>query len=100
MSNTDNDSKYFRAKERVAAVKVFYGKVFKYILAIVITGSINYYLNEWSNPWFLWVVLGVSISLILKAVKLFGYEIFMGKNWEQRKIEELMRDDDTKKKWN
>lgn len=99
MNNSDTDSKYFRAKEKVAAVKEFYGKVFKYIIAILITGAINYYLNEWSNPWFLWVVFGVSISALIKAIKLFGYDALMGKNWEQRKIEQLMKDEETKKRW-
>jgi hypothetical protein len=99
MNNSDTDTKYFRAKERVEAIKAFYGKVFKYIVAIVITGSINYYLNEWSNPWFLWVVLGVAIATAVKAIKLFGYDALMGRNWEQRKIDEFMKEEDTKKRW-
>lgn len=99
MYNSDKESKYFRAKERVETVKKFYASLFSNILAIIITGAINYYTNEWRNPWFLWVVFGVSISTIYKAIKVFGYNSILGKDWEQRKINEYMKNDETKSRW-
>lgn len=97
---TENSSdKYFRAKERVATVKKFYTALFWNLFVIVLTGAINYYANEWQYPWFLWVVFGVSISTIIKAVKIFGYNVVLGKNWEEQKIKEYMQEDEHKTRW-
>lgn len=88
-----NETKYRRAQDRVAKLKRFYGRVFRGVLAIVITGAINYYLNQWTHPWFLWVVFGVGLSLSLKAFRLFGTNLLFGKDWEERKVKELMDKD-------
>lgn len=93
MEFNTNETKYIRAQDRVAKLKRFYGRIFRGLLAIVITGAINYYLNEWRNPWFLWVVFGVGLGLSLKAFKLFGINLLFGKNWEERKVREIMDKD-------
>lgn len=99
MYNINPEDKYFRAKERVATIKKFYASLLSGLLAILITGAINYYTNEWRYPWFLWVVFGVAISAIFKAIKTFGYDSVFGKNWEERKIKEYMNDEETKNRW-
>ena len=90
MEYKKDEIKYIKAQERVVKLKKFYGKAFRGLLAIVLTGSINYYLNEWNNPWFLWVVFGVGLGISIKAIKLFGMNFFLGKNWEERKTRELI----------
>lgn len=100
MENADQENKYLRAKERVATLKKFYAKIVSGLVAIAITGAINYYLNKWSHPWFLWVVFGVSISLFFRAIKIFNLNPFIGKDWEERKIQELMKQDEKRQKWN
>lgn len=100
MENTTQDNKYYRAKERIAELKKFYEKVGSGLVAIVITGAINYYLNEWAYPWFLWVVFGVSLSIFFKAIKIFNLNPFMRKGWEERKIKEFMNEDAKKERWN
>lgn len=94
------NQKYFRAKERVEALKKFYGSLLSAAFVILIVGSINYYVDEWRHPWFLWVVFGVGISLIFKALKIFNLNPFMGKNWEERKIKEFMKQDEKQQRWN
>jgi hypothetical protein len=42
----------------------------------------------------------VSIGLIFRAIKIFNLNPFMGKNWEERKIQELMKEDKNQEKWN
>ncbi|MFT6935230.1 MAG: hypothetical protein ACJAUQ_001625, partial [Maribacter sp.] len=56
MQNTEQKNKYSRARDRVATLKKFYAKIMSGLIAIGITGGINYYFNEWEYPWFLWVV--------------------------------------------
>ena len=93
MELNTNETKYRRAQDRVSELKEFYGKIFRGILAIIIVAAINYYKNEWTYPWFLWVVFGVGLSLSIRAIRLFAANFFLGKNWEERKVRELMNKD-------
>ena len=90
---------YEIAKARVEKIKKFYGKVQSFLITIIIVATINYYLNEWAYPWFLWVVFGLGISLALKAIKIFNLNPFMGRNWEERKIQEYMQQNENKRPW-
>ena len=87
------NSKYIRAKERVVVIKKFYAKVLRGVFAIIVVGGINYYLNEWRTPWFLWVVFGISLSILLRAIKIFNLNPLFGKDWEERKVREFMNND-------
>ena len=95
-----DEEKYIRAKERVAEIKEFYSKVVSHLITIAIVAGINYYVNEFRNPWFLWVVFGLGISIVIKAAKTFGVMPFMGRDWEKKKIKELMDEEDgDQKRW-
>lgn len=89
-----------RAKERVEEIKTFYSKVMSAIVTIIIVAAINYYLNEWRYAWFLWVVFGLSISLFLKAIKIFNFNPFLGRDWEERKMKEFLNQEENKQRWN
>ena len=94
MESNNSGDKYFRAKERASVLKKFYDKAFRGLLAIVIVAAINYYLNGWETPWFLWVVFGVSIGILVRALRVFNLNPFFGKDWEDRKIKELINRND------
>lgn len=94
------NTKYKRAKERVEEIRKFYGKVASAMVTILIVASINYYFNEWRNAWFLWVVFGLSISLFFKANKIFNLNPFMGRDWEERKIQEFLQQEENTRRWN
>ncbi len=98
MEYNKNESKYIRAKERVDNLKKFYGNLTSY--AIVITGLaiINYWSNGWSYMWFLWAAFGWGLGLFFHAMKTFKNPFF-GKNWEERKIKELMDKEQNRTKW-
>jgi hypothetical protein len=93
MEKDINETKYRRAQEQVIELKKFYNKAFRGILAIVIAAGVNYYINEWTYPWFLWVVFGVGLGISLRAIRLFAADFFLGKNWEEQKVKELMNKD-------
>lgn len=95
-----DNTKYIRAKERVAEIKKFYGSLFSSIFSIIIVASVNYYLNEWHHAWFLWVVLGLAISLLLKALKIFNVNPLIGHGWEERKIQEFIQQEENMQRWN
>lgn len=99
-TSREHDAKYLRAKERILEVKEFYSKVFRSVVTIAILAAINYYTNEWRYMWFLWAAFGIGISLVFKASKVFGLNPFLGKDWEERKIQEFMNEDKEQNRWN
>tara|TARA_R110002049_G_scaffold309026_2_gene516012 strand:+ start:2606 stop:2911 length:306 start_codon:yes stop_codon:yes gene_type:complete len=100
MDNLTKDERYLKARERVREEKKFYTSLLSAFFTIAIVAAVNYYINEFRNPWFLWVVFGLGISVIFKAIKIFNVIPFMGRDWEQKKIRELMNEEDTvNKKW-
>jgi hypothetical protein len=94
------NTKYIRAKERVEEIREFYGKVASAIVTVLIVAALNYYLNEWRNAWFLWVVFGLSISLFFKANKIFNLNPFIDRDWEERKTLEFLRQEENAQRWN
>lgn len=82
--------KLLRAKERVAALKKFYSGIISYVFVISVLAAINYYVDGWRYPWFLWAAFGWGIGIVFNAVKLFGRNPFLNKDWEERKIKEYM----------
>ncbi len=50
--------------------------------------------------WFLWAAFGWGIGLAFKAVKVFGLNPFLSRDWEERKIREFMEEDEQQNRWN
>ncbi|MFS4417087.1 2TM domain-containing protein [Maribacter sp. 2307ULW6-5] len=99
MKGEDKEFKYIKAKERVEDLKSFYNSVLSYLVFIVFLAVLNYWANQWSYPWFLWVVFGWGLSLVYQASKLYHFNPFFGKDWEERKIRELMEREERKNRW-
>jgi hypothetical protein len=59
---------------------------------------VNYYSNQWENPWFLWVLGGWGIGLIFDALKAYQINPMFNKDWEERKIKSFMKEEE-KQKW-
>ncbi|WP_409557717.1 2TM domain-containing protein [Allomuricauda sp. SCSIO 64092] len=99
MDYQKDENKYLRAKERVDELKKFYGNLTSYVLVITGLAILNYYTNGWSYMWFLWAAFGWGIGLIFHAIGTFNLNPFFGKDWEKRKIKELMDKDENQRKW-
>jgi len=86
---------FVKAKERVEKLKGFYGNLISYCTIIPILIIIN--VNTSSGfQWFWFPMLGWGFGVLMHALETFGY----GKNWEERKIKELLeKDKDTNNKW-
>lgn len=85
--NRDNQA-YEKATRRVKELKGFYGNLTSYILVI----SFLIVLNILTSPgylWFFWPMIGWGLGVVAHAVTTFG----IGKDWEERKIKELMEQD-------
>ncbi len=91
MENQDvnTHSKYLKAKEKVEAIKGFYGNLLAYCIVIPILAFINY--NTTSFAWFLFPAAGWGFGLLMHGLNAYNYNPFFGKDWEERKIKEFMQ---------
>ncbi len=96
-TNTFNENtSYFRAKERVEKIKGFYGNLASYCLVIPILIIINLTTNSNGFQWFWFPMLGWGLGVLFHAFETFGY----GKSWEEKKIQEILnKQNNTNNKW-
>lgn len=100
MEQFNRESKYIRAKERVEELKKFYGNLTSYVVVITGLAILNYWVNQWSYMWFLWAAFGWGIGLVFHAIRTFNLNPFFGRDWEERKIKEFMKEDEQNpKRW-
>ena len=82
------DKRYEKAKERVKAIKGFYGNLTAYCIVIPILIFLNYRTN--SFPWVIFPTLGWGFGLMAHGMEAYGYNPLWGKRWEEKKIRDLM----------
>ena len=100
---------YLKAKKKVKAIKGFYVHVIVYVLVnIFISGLIIYGLTRGSrsfhealsnfgvySTWLFW-----GIGIFFHWVGVFGFTSLISKDWETRKVKELMEKETDKLKRN
>jgi len=83
------DEKYIKAKKRVEEIKGFYTHLFVYIGVNIVLLIINL-VTSFGIWWFYWPLLGWGIGVFFHAMSVFVFSKFPGKQWEERKIKEVM----------
>ena len=92
ISNTYNEEMaYVKARDKVKKIKDFYGNLVSYCIVIPFLAFINY--QTTSFQWFWFPALGWGMGLAFQAFETFGF----GKDWEERKINEIMNKDNSTK---
>ncbi len=83
------DERYRRAKRRVEALKGFYihGAVYVLVNAVLVVINLT---TSTDYLWFVWPLLGWGAGLAGHAVGIFGIPGVFGRDWEERKIQEYM----------
>lgn len=97
--NFNQEQKYLRAKKRVDEIKRYYMHLAAYLIVNLflsgkgilraIEGGRTFeeaFLNF--NTFSLWIFWGIGLAF--HTFKVFGFNFFLGKNWEERKIKEYM----------
>ncbi|KXH83689.1 2TM domain-containing protein [Chryseobacterium kwangjuense] len=79
---------YRRASRRVKELKGFYGNLTSYCLVIPFLFVLNM-ITAPQHLWFYWPMLGWGVGIVAHGISVFG----IGKDWEERKIRELMEQD-------
>ncbi|WP_250434366.1 2TM domain-containing protein [Hanstruepera flava] len=93
-SNSKEEA-YYKAKKRVEEIKGFYGNVISFMVVIPFLIFINYR-TSWDFQWFWFPILGWGMGIVFHAFGVFGY----GRNWEERKIQEILEKENQRKNWN
>jgi uncharacterized protein YpmS len=97
---TDNlqNSNYIKAVEKVEKLKEFYQNLASYCLVIPFLIFINLRFSP-GFQWFWFPAFGWGIGLVFHFLEVNNYNIFLGRNWEEKKIEQLMKKDKQQNKY-
>lgn len=94
MHQSDQEILYKEAKKRVEKLKGFYIHVAVYLVVNFMIIYANYTYSNTSTSIFEWRNFGTAfwwgIGLLAHAFSIFTVDYFFGKEWEERKIQELM----------
>ena len=82
------DKRYQKAREKLEAIKGFYGNLSAYLIVIPLLIWINY--RTTSFPWAIFPSLGWGFGVLMHGLEAYGINPLWGKRWEERKIKELM----------
>ena len=88
--NLEN-SKYILAVERVEKLKKFYTSLASFVIVMPFLIFINLSYMPYFQ-WFWFPLFGWSIGLVSQLLEANNFNIFLGKNWEEKKIREIMND--------
>ena len=89
--NFENNN-YIKAVERVEKMKEFYQNLVTYLIFIPVFIFINLRFSPQFH-WFYFPIFGWGIGVLFHGLEVYNYNIFLGKDWEERKIKELMDQD-------
>lgn len=85
-------SAYERARKKARAIRHFYITLTIYCLVMLVLITINL-LTTPGELWFQYSAIGWGCAMIFYGMRVFEYNPFLPKGWEERKIQELMAKD-------
>lgn len=92
LQEKNKNNSFLKAKQRVEALKGFYYHVLIYCLVVPFLIFINYK-TYWEFKWFWFSALGWGIGIGFHAYRVFVRHPIFGEKWEQRKIEQFIREE-------
>ena len=96
--------RFERAKKRIKAITGFYKHLIVYILVNLFLISMKYFKLEPGENFIEFSTFSTSffwgLGLTFHAISVFGSNVFLGQDWEEKKINELMnRNQNKSTKW-
>ena len=85
-------SKYARAQKRVTHIKEFYNHLGIYLIFVCIFIGLNFYTGNFF--WAIFPIVGWGIGILSHASKIFRWNPFFSKDWEKRKIDQFMENEE------
>ena len=90
------NSNYVKAVAKVQRLKEFYQNLTSYCLVIPFLIFINFQFSP-GFQWFWFPAFGWGIGLVFHFLDVNNYNLFLGSNWEEKKIQKLMNAKQQKK---
>jgi hypothetical protein len=87
----DEQTEYQRTVERVRALRGFYVHLMVYVTVILGLVAIDWLTGPPGLTWSYYPLVGWGVALAIHALTVFVAEGLFGPDWEERKVEELMR---------
>ena len=87
-----SEKKYARAKEHVEKLKGFYIHFAIYLMMMPVFIFLNF--RSTGFPWAIFPIVGWGFGVAGHAMETFNYNPFLGKDWEEKKMKELMDEDE------
>ena len=94
MKTTTSYTNYENARKRLENLKGFYWSVFAYSIVIPFLIFINFKTSWHAHKWFFYPMLGWGIGIAFQAYEVYGKDKYFGKSWENRKLEEFMKEEE------
>jgi hypothetical protein len=92
-----SNEKYEKAKKRVQELRRFYRNLVSFGIINVILIIVDVATSP-GSLWFYWVTIFWGIAVLLHASKVFILKgTFLGEEWEQKKIKEIMEKEEKHK---
>lgn len=95
-NNSNEQNMYLKAQKRVEDIKGFYGNLTSYIVVNIGLMVLNLVTSP-EHLWFFYPMIGWGIGVIAHGMSVFNYMPFLSSDWEEKKIQELMRKEKTDK---
>ncbi|MEZ0005118.1 hypothetical protein ABH942_000461 [Flavobacterium sp. 28YEA47A] len=86
------ESIYRKAQKKVEDIKGFYGNLTSYIVVNIGLLALNLITSP-AHLWFLYPAIGWGIGVAIHGMSVFNYMPFLGNDWEEKKIRQLMEKD-------
>ncbi|WP_299536043.1 2TM domain-containing protein [Ulvibacterium sp.] len=85
------DKRYKKAKEKVDAIKGFYGNLISYCIVLPFLAYLNYRTSDF--PWVVFPFVFWGLGVIGHGMEAYGYNPIWGKRWEEKKMRKFMEDE-------
>lgn len=90
--------RYYEAQKKVTEIKKFYQHLTVYLLCNPIVIVVNLMTSP-GYLWFIWSLMGWGIAIVLHGLKAFEFLPFYNKEWEERKIREILDKENKQQTW-
>lgn len=93
-TTTISEDRYIKAQKKVEDLKGFYGNLTSYIVVNIGLLILNLVTSP-NHLWFFYPLIGWGIGVAIHGMSVFNYMPFLNRDWEEKKIQELMNKEKT-----
>ena len=91
--NLTEEQRYLKAKKKLKEIKGFYIHLTINIFSIILIVTVNLLFSP-GYHWFWYAVFGIVVVQLIHGIVAFGFPKYgFNKEWEEKKIKELMNQD-------